>query len=81
MTDALMVAELISAKEPSRVSPGSLLEGVITSKTYREGNRVELSATESPQSLDQPWYYRAWDCTSSCCSKSVKQVRRWIFCR
>ena len=81
MTDALMAAELISAKEPPRVSPGSLLEGVITSNTYREGNRVDLNLAEPPQPLDQPWYYRAWDCTSSCCSKSVKQVRRWIFCR
>ncbi len=81
MTDALMAAELISAKQPSRVSPGSLLEGVITSNTYREGNRVDLNVTEPPQPLDLPWYQRAWDCTSSCCSNSVKQVRRWILCR
>jgi Permuted papain-like amidase enzyme, YaeF/YiiX, C92 family len=81
MTDALMAAELVSAKEPPRVSPGSLLEGIITSKIYREGNRIEINLPEPSQPVEQSWYQRAWDCTSSCCSKSVKQLRRWILCR
>ena len=42
MIDALMAAEMMSAKQPSKVSPGSLLEGVLTANIYMRGNFVEL---------------------------------------
>ena len=81
MTDALMAAELISASQPSRVSPGSLFEGVITADAYQEGNSVVLKSSNSPAPSVGPWYSRVWNCTSSCCSKSATQLRRWLLCR
>ena len=81
MTDALMAAELMSAKQPAKVSPGSLLEGVLTTNVYAEANHAELKAVDPPQPADRPWYQRAWHSTASCCSKSTVQMRRWILCR
>lgn len=81
MTDALMAAELIQAKDPPRVSPGSLLEGVLAENLYSEGNRVQLKIAELETPKDLAWYYRAWNCTTACCSKSSTQLRRWILCR
>jgi hypothetical protein len=81
MTDALMAAELISAQQPSRVSPGSLLEGVIKTKVYIHGNRLDLKSQLDSEPLDRRWYHRAWRETCTCCSKSVVQVRRWVLCR
>jgi hypothetical protein len=81
VTDALMAAELISAKQPSRVSPGSLLEGVMTANAYQDGTRIELKTADLSLPPELPWYHRAWHCTTSCCSKSTSQLRRWILCR
>ncbi len=81
MTDALIAAETISAKQPSKVSPGSLLEGILTTNLYCEGNRTELKITESPLPENCPWYQRAWNRTASYCSGGATQVRRWVLCR
>ena len=82
MTDALVAADLITAKQPSRVSPGSLLEGVTASNVYLAGNGFELNAPEpAPQTDDATWYQRAWRSTSGCCSKSATKMRRWVLCR
>lgn len=81
LTDALMAANLMHANNPSRVSPASLREGVIGENAYVDGQRVELkeAEVETPQGLT--WYYRAWDCTTKCCSNGTTQLRRWILCR
>ena len=81
LTDALMAAETISAKQPARVSPSSLLEGVLIANLYREGPRVELKITDPASSSDQPWYQRCWNKTASCCTKGATQMRRWVLCR
>lgn len=81
VTDALMAAELISARQPARVSPGSLLEGVMSANAYQHGNRVELKLADPALPSDRPWYQRAWNCTTSCCSRSASQLRRWVLCR
>lgn len=81
LTDALMAAETISAIQPARVSPASLLEGVMTAHVYREGPSAELKTTDPPQPIDQIWYQRYWSNTKQCCSKGAKQMRRWILCR
>lgn len=81
MTDALMSVEKISAVNPPRVSPGSLLEGAIASNVYVDGPRVELKVVDPPQTEAPSWYQRAWQSTTVCCSKSTTQMRRWILCR
>jgi hypothetical protein len=82
MTEALMAVEMIQAKQPSRVSPGSLLEGVIAADAYQEGSHLVLKVDEPPPlPLKQRWYQRAWHCTATCCSKSATQLRRWVLCR
>ena len=81
MTDALMAADLISARQPPRVSPGSLLEGVMTTNAYTEGNRFDLRVTDPPPPADRTWCQSAWHRTSICCLKSATQVRRWVLCR
>ena len=81
MTDALMKAEVISARQPPRVSPVSLFEGVTMTSAYSEGRRFELKLSDPPQLLDRSWYERAWNCTSTTCRKGASQMRRWIVCR
>jgi hypothetical protein len=81
MTDALMAAEMITAKNPPRVSPGSLLDGVMADNVYVAGNDLELKAPEQVAPSNLTWCQSAWYNTASCCSKSSTQLRRWILCR
>ena len=81
MTDALMAAEMISAQRPPRVSPGSLLEGVVTADLYVDGDQMELKLESPPPPTGLSWYQRAWRSTSECCVGSATQVRRWVLCR
>ncbi|WP_083843003.1 YiiX/YebB-like N1pC/P60 family cysteine hydrolase [Schlesneria paludicola] len=81
MTDALMAASMMTAKQPPRVSPGSLLEGVLTADVYVDGTRMELKLESPPQPEGLSWYQRAWRSTSTCCTGSATQMRRWILCR
>lgn len=81
MTDALMAAETIRAKQPSKVSPASLLEGVIDANVYQEGQRVELKMPDPAPPSGQTWYQRYWNKTASCCTRGATQMRRWVLCR
>lgn len=81
MTDALMAADTISAKQPPKVSPASLLEGVMTAGLYAEGSRAELKITDPPMPADLPWYQRYWSKTARTCSNGATQMRRWVLCR
>ena len=81
LTDALMAADIVSAKQPSKVSPGSLLEGVTFAQLYSEGDHFELNKAEPPPSPELSLYQRVWHNTSTGCSRGAVQVRRWILCR
>ena len=81
VTDALISADVISAKQPSRVSPGSLLEGVMAANLYQDGSRMELKLVEVSLPPELPWYQRAWHWSKTGCTKSASQLRRWILCR
>lgn len=82
MTDALMAADLINARQPARVSPGSLLQGVTVAQLYGQSCRVDLKPADptSPPS-ETAWYQRAWHGTVVGFSNATSQVRRWVLCR
>ena len=81
MTDALMSAKLIRAENPSRVSPGSLLEGLEKANLYTDGGRFALKAVEPAKPANLTWCQRAWYDTGTCCSNTATQLRRWVLCR
>ena len=83
MTDALMAIELISVTNPTKVSPGSLLEQLISTGTYVDGMRIDLTATAEvrPGPVATYWYQRLWNSTQSTCSGGAMMFRRSILCR
>lgn len=82
MTDALMAADVIAARQPARVSPGSLLDGITFAKLYTQDGRVNLKpADPTPLPPDTAWYQRAWHGTVVGCVNTTSQLRRWVLCR
>jgi len=79
-TDALMACNLIRAQRPAKVSPASLLQGVLKADLYKKGNPVRLKAVAVAEPVGDSWCEQAWldtkRCTIGCCSK----MKSWILC-
>lgn len=81
VTDALAAAGWFTAKEPARVSPGSLWEGVTQSGRYVDGGRFEVGEPATPVPLGkETWCQRSWRETRECCGACCRQLSRWFFC-
>jgi hypothetical protein len=81
VTDALIAADWITARQPSRVSPGSLLQGVRQTGLYMDGPRIALAEPEAPVPADETWCQWTWRETAACCSGTCRQLSRWFLCR
>ncbi len=80
-TDALIVCGLLHAERPAKVSPASLVTGVLQAELYShtEVVRIKPPAEESPKAAT--WCGQLWVDTKSCCSSCWTQTRRWVLCR
>jgi len=81
VTDALMSPGLIHANSPPRVSPASLVEGILKADLYSLPHTFELNEPVVVIDKDAPWCSRMWAgtklCTINCCSK----MSGWFLCR
>lgn len=80
VTDALMAAHVLNAKEPPRVSPGSLHEGVLTGGTYRVATEYDFREAKLPVPTEETRCQRYWRQTKQCCSGCCRQLSRWFLC-
>ncbi len=81
MTDALIAANVLTANEPSRVSPGSLYVGVIDGRLYRPGGEYSFREAKPPIPSNETRCQRYWRQTGECCSGCCNQLSRWFLCR
>jgi hypothetical protein len=81
VTDALIAAEKVRARRPARVSPASLVEGILQADLYRQADSLQILPESPTPPASQGWCARLWWdtklCTSACCSK----LRGWFFCK
>src|SRR5262245_55295411 len=79
--DALIAAEVLRARQPSRVSPASLVEGILKTDAYQPGDVVQLLPETPARPASQSWCARLWFdtklCTCTCCGK----LRGWFCCK
>jgi hypothetical protein len=81
MTDALIAAHVMTANEPSRVSPGSLHEGVLSGNVYRPGGEFVFLEAQPPVPQNETRCQRYWRQTGECCYGCGKQLSRWFCCK
>ncbi|MBW3541401.1 MAG: hypothetical protein KY476_14130 [Planctomycetes bacterium] len=81
MTDALMSCRLIRANQPPRVSPASLLEGLLRAKLYEPDATLVLKEPEQPRREGRCWCEQLWFDTVDCTSRFCERVGRVVLCR
>jgi hypothetical protein len=81
VADALIAARMLRAQHPPRVSPATLVEGILQADLYRQGATVELVLESAQRPESMGWCARLWfdtkQCTRACCGK----LRGWFFCK
>lgn len=79
--DALSACHLMKAKAPAKVSPASLVTGIVQSERYAPSITFELKRPPQVAEKSSSWYQQLWidtkNCTSACCLK----LRGWVFCQ
>lgn len=81
VTDALMAAHVLEAKEPPRVSPGSLYTGVVEGNLYQGRGSYEFHEARPLVPFGETTCQRYWRETGECCSGCCTQLSRWFLCR
>jgi len=82
MTDALQACNILKAKNPANVSPGSLFRGVTMYNIYQTGQIIALTSAapaedEKGNNRCHQWWIDTKVCTWKCCHK----LKGWFFCK
>lgn len=81
VTDGLVAGHVLQAKQPARVSPASLLEGVERAELYRPMITVHLVPVAETQRLTDSWCEQMWLDTKSCTRTCYRKLRGWFCCK
>jgi hypothetical protein len=81
VTDALIAIDWLQAENPVKVSPASLLAGIVLHDVYRQGSTVELLQPVEPEMESESWCPRMWQDTKICTRNCCRQLSRWFLCR
>lgn len=81
LTDALMKIDLINAKKPSRVSPGSLSQGVVQAGLYEPSVAVTLKDPQLRRTTGKNRCHQMWLDTKFCTLEFCIKLRRMFTCR
>jgi hypothetical protein len=80
-TDALIAAGLMRARQPSRVSPATLVEGILKDDLYAQATTLQL-VPDPPQRPDSDsWCTQIWFDTKQCTRACYLQLRAWFCCK
>ncbi|MBI3862082.1 MAG: hypothetical protein HY290_09320 [Planctomycetia bacterium] len=80
-TDALIGCGLLTANEPSRVSPASLAEGILKGDLYEEADSLQLAPEPAPLPESDWWCVRLWYSTAQCTVDCCRKMRAWFCCK
>ncbi|MAG93947.1 MAG: hypothetical protein CMJ48_09385 [Planctomycetaceae bacterium] len=78
---ALSAADLMRAKRPAKVSPGSLVRGVVKANRYSAGRTVLLREKPAPPPKGANWCDQMWIDTKTCTANCCRKMSGWFLCR
>jgi hypothetical protein len=81
VTDALIVPDIIRAKNPPKVSPASLLEGIAQANLYHCSLVLTLEPPEPAREKGDGWCERMWLGTKYCTLDCYAAFKRKVLCR
>jgi hypothetical protein len=80
VTDALLSTRLIKVKRPPKVSPASLVKGILQSDLYRPTRMIQVAEIREPVAKGDNWCEQLWIDTKVCSSRCTVKMRRWFLC-
>jgi hypothetical protein len=80
-TDALMAAGLLRAKQPSRVSPATLVTGILKEGLYAQATTLQLVPDPPRRPESDSWCTQIWFDTKQCTRSCYLQLRAWFCCK
>ena len=80
-TDALIACGLMRAKQPSRVSPATLVVGILKDDLYSQATTLQLVPDPPPRPASDSWCTQIWFDTKQCTRACYLQLRAWFCCK
>ena len=80
VTDALKSTRMIHVKRPAKVSPASLVEGILQAELYRATQKIQVVEPRPPVAKGDNWCEQMWIDTKVCSSRCCVKMRRWFLC-
>lgn len=78
--DALVATKLMKVNRAPKVSPGSLIRGVVQAERYDNAQTITLKELPPPQVADG-WCSQLWLDTKTCTADCCRKMKGWILCR
>ena len=80
VTDALKSTRLIAVKRPPKVSPASLVKGILQAELYQATHKIQVVEPRPPVAKGDNWCDQLWIDTKVCTSRCTIKMRRWFLC-
>ncbi|HUG90460.1 MAG TPA: YiiX/YebB-like N1pC/P60 family cysteine hydrolase [Planctomycetaceae bacterium] len=81
LTDALIHCHVLRAKQPPRVSPASLVEGLLKGNLYEPLKTVEVRDPPESVADGRCWCEQMWIDTKQCTKRFCRNLSRVFLCR
>jgi hypothetical protein len=79
--EALGKCGMIKVRNPAKVSPASLVQGITTHQIYSHRETVCVIAPMPQTTLPSTWYGRAWYDTKVCTATCFSKFQRCVLCQ
>lgn len=80
ITDALIACHVLTANQPARVSPASLIEGITKGEVYNHATTLQVVSAPVPAPSSDNWCGRMWIGTKECTRDCYLKMRGWFCC-
>lgn len=81
VSEALFKCGVIKIKNPAKVSPASLVEGITLHDLYSHSETVRVVLPTPKPEAQNSWYGRAWQSTKVCTASCYSKFTRCVLCR
>ena len=81
VTDALISIDLLRAKRPVRVTPASLLQGILEAEIYQAGAAMKVTKQSEVAKKGDGWCHQLWIDTKVCTKSCYKKMGKLFLCQ
>ncbi|NQV26544.1 MAG: hypothetical protein HQ518_19490 [Rhodopirellula sp.] len=81
IAEALGKCDVITVRNPAKVSPASLVKGITTHHVYSQIETVHVITPTAEPTPPSTWYGHAWQSTKTCTATCMSKFRRCVLCQ